>query len=126
MSNVFVFGSNEAGIHGAGAALEARLNHGAVLGKGLGHYGNSFAIPTKDGVLRTLPIGAVRSYVEYFLRYAKDNPKLTFQVTCIGCGLAGFRHEQIAPLFKDAPDNCLFDKAWQPWLPFQAKFWGTF
>lgn len=53
------------------------------------------------------------------------HPELTFQVTCIGCGLAGLKHEDIAPMFKDAPGNCVFDTLWKPWLP-DAEFWGTF
>lgn len=110
---VFVFGSNEAGIHGAGAALEARRNHGARLGIGFGHVGNSFAIPTKDFDLQRLPLRTIREYVDMFLAYAKARPELTFQVTRIGCGLAGYNDEDIAPMFADAPDNCILPEGWR-------------
>ena len=133
MSNrtVFVFGSNEAGIHGAGAALEAFRNHGAVIGKGFGHYDNypkssSFAIPTKDMDLMTLPLDIIKDYVKVFLRYATVHKKLTFKVTCIGCGLAGLKHEVMAPLFKDAPKNCQFDELWKPYLGPDKTYWGTY
>lgn len=134
---IFVFGSNEAGMHGAGAALEAYKKHGARYGKSYGHYGDSFAIPTKDENIVSLPLDRIDSYVEGFLAYARGHRKLLFQVTCIGCGLAGFKHEQIAPMFITAPANCLFDDAWRPWLgdyipQAQTKpkaprgYWGTF
>ena len=122
--NIFVFGSNLAGRHGAGAARYALDNYGAVYGRGVGHVGNSYALPTKDKCIRTLPIGEVARYVERFCRYAETRPDLTFKVTQIGCGLAGFEPEQIAPLFADAPSNCEFDSAWEPWLP-SRRFWGN-
>lgn len=126
MKNVFVFGSNEAGRHGAGAAYTAYRKHGARYGKGYGHYGNSFAIPTKDRDLQTLPISKVKQYVSGFLAYAHGNPDLEFQVTRIGCGLAGYSDEDIAPLFKNAPSNCSFDTKWRPWLDAGTPVWGTF
>jgi len=103
---VFVFGSNLAGRHGKGAALWARQHRGAVYGVGLGLTGNSFAIPTKDRDLKTLPLDEISRYVDRFLRFATDRPDLTFQVTPIGCGLAGYKPEQIAPMFRGAPANC--------------------
>lgn len=123
---IFVFGSNEAGIHGAGAALEAYKKHGARYGKSYGHYGDSFAIPTKDENLLPLPIERIEAYVYGFAAYAVGHRKLNFKVTCIGCGLAGFHHSQIAPLFMNFPRNCLFDEAWKPWLHEEAQYWGTF
>lgn len=102
---VFVFGSNLAGRHGKGAALWARKHRGAVYGKGQGHYGNSYAIPTKDEDLRTLPLEEIQIYVDAFIDYADISPELTFQLTPIGCGLAGYRPEDIAPMFKGAPPN---------------------
>lgn len=123
---VFVFGSNDAGIHGAGAAKTAYEKHGARFGKSYGHYGDSFAIPTKNENIETLPLDRIQDYVRGFLAYATGHRKLTFQVTCIGCGLAGLKHEQIAPLFVNAPKNCLFDEAWKPWLGDEAQYWGTF
>lgn len=89
-----------------------------------GHWGQSFAIPTKDDQLKTLPVERIAQYVAGFLAYAKDHPELEFQVTRIGCGLAGYRDEDIAPLFQDAPSNCFFDEAWKPYLPEDMKFWG--
>jgi hypothetical protein len=123
---IFVFGSNEAGVHGAGAARTAREHHGAVLGHGFGPAGNSFAIPTKDWQIFSLPIETVKFYVDRFIIYARLHPQYIFQVTAIGCGLAGFRHDVIAPLFKYAPQNCQFDSAWEPYLGPKKAYWGTF
>jgi hypothetical protein len=123
---IFVFGSNERGYHGAGAANYANRHRGARWGVGFGLTGTSFAIPTKDKQIRTLPLAEVRFWVEKFLHYAKEHPELTFQVTAIGCGLAGYQHMDIAPMFEDAPDNCLFDRLWQPWLQERHRYWGTF
>lgn len=103
---VFVFGSNLAGRHGAGAALEARRNHGAIYGQGIGIQGNSYAIPTKDESLKTLPLGEIKLHVEHFKRYAREHPELMFRVTRIGCGLAGYQDGDIAPMFLNAPNNC--------------------
>jgi hypothetical protein len=122
---IFVFGSNEAGIHGAGAAKFA-ITKGAKYGKSYGHYGNSFAIPTKDQILETLPLHRIRSYIHGFLAYAIGHPKLDFQITAIGCGLAGFAHEKIAPIFMLAPKNCYFDEDWRPYLSNDHNYWGTF
>lgn len=124
---IFVFGSNLAGIHGAGAARVALEKHGAILHEGHGPQGNSYAIPTKDEHIETLPLGAVKEHVKNFLAFAKMwLGKKTFQVTAIGCGLAGFKHEQIAPLFKGAPENCYFDTVWKEWLGNSVKYWGTY
>lgn len=110
---VFVFGSNKAGHHGKGAALWAKQHRGAVYGVGVGPTGNSYAIPTKDENLRTLPLSEIQGYVAGFISYAFDHPELTFQVTPIGTGLAGYSHEQIAPMFKGAPSNCLLPNEWR-------------
>ncbi len=126
MVRVFVFGSNDAGIHGAGAAKFAYQNKGARYGKSYGHYGDSFAIPTKDVDIETLPLERIQMYVTGFLAYAKGHKHIEFQVTCIGCGLAGFKHEQIAPMFKNAPKNCMFDELWRPYLGESHRYWGTF
>ncbi len=104
---IFVFGSNLAGRHGKGAALYARQHHGAIYGQGKGRQGNSYAIPTKGGDMRPLPLERIGGYVAEFLQYASDNYALSFQVTPIGCGLAGFKPEQIAPMFASAPENCV-------------------
>lgn len=131
---VFVFGSNEGGIHGAGAARFAHVHCGARHGCGYGHMSgsgamrHSFAIPTKDRFIKeTLPLATIRAYVMGFLAYASGRPDLTFQVTCIGCGLAGLTHDQVAPLFDigDHLPNVYFDELWKPYLSNRAKFWGT-
>lgn len=122
---IFVFGSNEAGIHGAGAARHAHKHKGAVWGKGLGHHGDSFAIPTKDKTISSLPLSDINTYVLLFLAYARANPQLEFQVTAIGCGLAGFEAWQIAPLFIGGQPNIYYDTSWRDYLTDDSKFWGT-
>jgi len=117
---IFVFGSNLAGIHGAGAALFAKNNHGALLGQGIGRQGNSYGIPTKDSHIETLPLKDIKVFVDQFLQYAKDNPNLKFQVTRIGCGLAGYTDQQIAPMFSGAPKNCLMPASWVPLIGGEA------
>lgn len=108
MEDVFVFGSNLRGNHGAGAALCALNHHGAVLGKGVGLHGNSYAIPTKDRNLKTLPLSEISKHVKKFLEFAKASTRTRrFYVTRIGCGLAGYKPEDIAPMFSGAPENCI-------------------
>lgn len=98
-NEIFVFGSNLEGVHGGGAALLAQRKFGAVYGQGVGLAGQSYAIPTMHGG----PIG-IAPYVDDFIKFAKAHPELKFYVTRIGCGIAGFDDEEIAPLFKDAVD----------------------
>jgi hypothetical protein len=112
-TDIFVFGSNLAGRHGKGAALEARKNYGAIYGVGTGRQGSSYAIPTKDVRLRTLPLDVIREYVEEFKQYARRYPRLRFLVTRVGCGLAGYTDADMAPLFKDCPDNCILPDRWR-------------
>lgn len=114
---VFVFGSNTKGVHGAGAALAARREHGAVLGVGQGRTGNAYAIPTKDRQLSTLPLFVIAAHVDRFVQYARAHPALTFNVTRIGCGLAGYTDVQIGPLFAGAPDNCQLPEGWRSMPP---------
>lgn len=132
---VFVFGSNEGGIHGAGAARHAYKSKGARWGFSYGHIGQSFAIPTKavikggglkpiDMVGDTLDLTIIQQYVQGFLAYAAGHPELSFQVTCIGCGLAGLKHEDIAPMFFGAPSNCYFDEKWKPYFGGTTAYWG--
>lgn len=129
---IFVFGSNTKGIHGAGAAKDAYINHDAEWGKYYGLSGNSFAIPTVDARTKDwnkVPLIAIQHYVQLFIDYAKLHPELEFQVTRIGCGLAGYKDEEIAPFFKNAPWNCLFDTKWEPFfqnLKNEFRYWGTF
>jgi len=117
---IFVFGSNLAGRHGKNAALFARQNHGARYGVGIGPTGNAYAIPTKDAKLKTLPLSIIASHVRDFLEYARSHPELTFEVTAIGTGLAGYSHDQIAPMFKGAPANCTLPSQWQSILEDQT------
>lgn len=95
--DIFVFGSNQAGLHRGGAALLALRKFGALMGNGVGLQGNSYAIPTMQGGVET-----IKPYVDEFIEFAKDHPELTFYVTKIGCGIAGFSEQEIAPLFKNA------------------------
>lgn len=94
---IFVFGSNLAGMHGGGAALFAARHFGAVMGQGVGLQGQSYAIPTMQGGVET-----IKPYVDEFCRFAIQHPEYKFLVTRIGCGIAGFRVKEIAPLFSDA------------------------
>lgn len=105
-NRVFVFGSNLAGRHGKGAALFARLHRRATYGQGEGRQGQSYAIPTKDERLNTLPLDRIKEGVDRFIQYATALHMVRFEVTPIGCGLAGYKPEQIAPMFRNAPDNC--------------------
>lgn len=109
---IFVFGSNLAGRHGKGAALYAKQHHGAIYGQGVGRQGMSYAIPTKDSQLNTLPLKAIEKYVLEFILYAEKHPELTFALTRIGCGLAGYKDTDIAPMFKYAPENVLKPTGW--------------
>lgn len=113
MSRIFVFGSNLAGQHGGGAAQHARLRHGAEIGIGEGPTGTAYAIPTCDAHIRALPLERIGEAVTTFIAYARRNPAVTFEVTRIGCGIAGFIDQQIAPLFAGAPENCLLPDGWR-------------
>ena len=109
---VFVFGSNLAGRHGKGSAKEALRTFGAIYGQGIGRQGRSYAIPTKDERLRTLPLDTVKRYIAEFLAYAVQHADERFHVVKIGCGLAGFREDQIAPLFRAASANVELPDGW--------------
>lgn len=113
---IFVFGSNLAGRHGKGAALTAVRDHGAVYGIGVGPVGASFAIPTKDFDLKTLPLEAIRQHVDLFIEYASAHPETEFFVTALGTGLAGYSHSDIAPMFARAPNNCRLPPEWLPFV----------
>ena len=100
-NHIYVFGSNLAGKHGKGAAKTALL-FGAKYGMGEGLYGNTYALPTKDENIQSLPLAEINKYVETFTQFANKNPHLIFWVTAIGTGLAGYSIEQIAPFFEKA------------------------
>jgi len=102
---IFVFGANRAGRHGKGAALFAKTYRGAVVGQGEGLQGHSYGIPTKDENVRTLSLNEIEKHVNTFIEFAINNPSLQFQLTPIGCGLAGYTPEQIAPFFRNVPKN---------------------
>ena len=116
IKSVFVFGSNLAGRHGKGAALYARQEHGAIYGVGKGLQGNSYAIPTKDENLKTLPLSEIKQYVKEFIIFAEEHPNLTFNVTRIGCGLASLSVPEIAPMFKDTPSNCILPEDFKEYI----------
>ena len=107
-NEIFVFGSNLAGSHGGGAARLAYNCFGAVWGQGVGLQGKSYAIPTMQGGVDT-----IKPYVDDFIRFAQSRPNLKFYVTQIGCGIAGFKVSEIAPLFQVAlhVDNIILPKA---------------
>jgi hypothetical protein len=118
---IFVFGSNLSGRHGKGAALHAREHYGAVSGKGVGLQGSSYAIPTKDHALRALPLDQIRHYVQKFIEFASEHQEMTFKVTRVGCGMAGYSDKQMAPLFLRAPKNCQLPDEWKPFLSKDDK-----
>ena len=96
-NEIFVFGSNLDGHHYGGAARIAEEKFGAIFGQGVGLQGQSYAIPTMHGGVET-----IRPYVDEFIEFAKQHPELIFYVTRIGCGIAGFKDSEIAPLFRGA------------------------
>lgn len=105
-NEIFVFGSNLEGAHGGGAAAAAYRYFGAIWGQGAGLQGNSYGIPTMHG-----GVEAIKPYVDEFITFARSHPELHFLVTRIGCGIAGFRDEEIAPLFAEAAH---LENVWLP------------
>ena len=106
---IFVFGSNLEGMHGGGAAYIAYRKFGAVMGQGVGLQGQSYGIPTMHG-----GVDVIKPYVDEFIEFAKQHKELTFLVTRIGCGIAGFTDMEIAPLFEKAHDvkNIVLPPKW--------------
>lgn len=123
---IFVFGSNIEGLHGSGAALAA-FHRGFPVGLGAGYHKASrcYAVPTMSG------LHVMQMYIEQFLNFAalvkRVAPKTEFEITRLGCGIAGYKDADIAHLFRSAPNNCLFDNQWElgGWLPVRARYWGT-
>lgn len=116
-SEVFVFGSNLSGIHGAGAARHAYDWYGAQWGVGFGLMGGSFAIPTvQKNIAGPLPLEEIKKYVDQFLAHARNNRETDYFVTRIGCGLAGHEDKDVAPMFKEAPLNCSLPDPWKKYL----------
>jgi hypothetical protein len=108
-NEIFVFGSNLRGMHGGGAAYIAYRKFGAIMGQGVGLQGRSYGIPTMQGGVET-----IKPYVDEFIAFAKEHQNLTFLVTRIGCGIAGFTDEEIAPLFETAHEveNIVLPEGW--------------
>ena len=114
-NEIFIFGSNLSGRHGKGAAKTA-LGWGAKWGQAKGLQGKTYGIPTKDAsIRRTLTIEEIKPFVDEFIEFAKANEKMTFLVTEIGCGLAGLKPKEVAPLFKEAVN--VFN------IHLPARFW---
>ena len=121
-NQIFVFGSNLAGIHGAGAARTAVRKYGAVYGQGIGLQGNSYGVPTKDSRIKTLPVASIKVHVDEFIEFASVHKALMFYVTRIGCGLAGYTDDRIAPLFVNSPKNVNLPSEWQEFMPSNQKY----
>lgn len=115
---IFVFGSNEAGRHGKGAAKVARIDFRAEYGVGRGRTGQSYAIPTKDARLNVIPLAQIEASVSEFIDYARSHPDLNFFVTRVGCGFAGYKDEQIGPMFARVPENCSLPNEWRKFVEF--------
>jgi hypothetical protein len=116
---IFVFGSNEAGRHGAGAAKYAYEKYGACMGQAMGLQGRSFGIPTRDTNLNTLPLHKIDGYIAGFtMAVSIHSDSLDFYITRIGCGLAGYKDEEIAPLFQftTSGKGVIFPIQWKPYL----------
>lgn len=114
---IFVFGSNLKGLHGGGAARLAYERFGAIWGQGVGLQGSCYGIPTMHG-----GVDAIKPYVDEFIEFAQNHTEYTFLVTKIGCGIAGFKEEEIAPLFSDAVsvDNIILPESFVMYLNQQA------
>ena len=112
-NEIFVFGSNLEGMHGGGAARLAYNKFGAIWGQGVGLQGQSYGIPTMHG-----GVDAIKPYVDEFIEFAKSHPELIFLVTRIGCGIAGFRDEEIAPLFNECIeiDNVILPRSFHEYI----------
>jgi hypothetical protein len=119
---IFVFGSNLKGIHGAGAALAAKRKYGAIYGQGEGRTGMAYAIPTKKTPYESLTIEQIGNYVEIFIAYSIQHPLLNLIVTRIGCGLAGYKDAEIAPLFTGSPQNVILPIEWRPFLGEEYQY----
>jgi hypothetical protein len=114
---IFVFGSNLRGLHGGGAARVAYERFGAIWGQGVGLQGSCYGIPTMHG-----GVDAIKPYVDEFIEFAQNHTEYIFLVTKIGCGIAGFKEEEIAPLFADAVsvDNIILPESFVMYLNQQA------
>ena len=112
LDQIFVFGSNKKGAHGKGAAMDAAQQYGAVYGQGAGIQGRSYGIITKDEDLNAVSFTEVKRHIATFVDFANSKPHLQFFITRVGCGLAGFKHKDIAPLFRGIGSNCSVHMDW--------------
>lgn len=124
---IFVFGTNLAGRHGKGAALDAKERYGAIYGQAEGFQGRSYGIATKTGDLKIRSLEDIRDSVGTF-KWVTDiaslevgTPQFWYYVTPIGTGLAGYKDEEIAPMFAGTP-NCWFPERWRPFLGDQPQY----
>ncbi len=113
---IFVFGSNMAGTHQGGAAKTALLHFGATKGVGRGWAGQSFAIPTMNEHLQQMPLSQIQHYIDDFKIYTKNHPKMKYFITSVGCGVAGYKVEEIAPMFKGVSRNVIFPVSFRPFV----------
>jgi hypothetical protein len=120
--SVFVFGSNLSGYHGGGAARAAHQMYGAEWGVAEGRTGNSYALPTVQAdIAGPMPLADIAQAVDRFLHHAATHPEDCFFVTRVGCVLAGYTNDDIAPMFRDAPSNCSLPQPWQPYLEQRSE-----
>lgn len=112
---VFVFGSNMAGQHTHGAARIAQQYFGAMKNVGRGWAGQSFAIPTLNEHLQRVPLSQIEHYIDDFKIYVKHHPKIKYFITALGCGIAGYKVSEIAPLFKGIHDNVILPESFKPY-----------
>lgn len=110
---IFVFGSNLAGRHGAGAALQARKQFGAKLGCGTGLTGQCYAFPTLDKNLSQLSIDRLKKERDDLYRCCYDRPEKRFLLTKVGCGIAGYPEETMRALFANPPENLILPEDWR-------------
>ena len=113
---VFVFGSNMAGDHASGAARTAQQFFGALKGVGRGWSGQSFAIPTMNEHLQQMPLSQIQHYIDDFKIYTKNHPKTKYFITSVGCGIAGYQTEEIAPMFKGISHNVILPQSFRPFV----------
>ncbi|USE84229.1 A1S_2505 family phage non-structural protein [Acinetobacter tibetensis] len=113
---VFVFGSNMAGTHAGGAAKIALLHFGAMKGAGRGWAGQSYAIPTMNEHLQQMPLSQIQHYIDDFKIYTQHHPKTKYFITSVGCGVAGYKVEEIAPMFKGISHNVIFPASFRPFV----------
>lgn len=113
---IFVFGSNLQGIHGSGSARDALRYFQAVFGIGEGLQGQAYGLPTCDIPGVGLPLEDIQKRVNTFRKVVMENPRLSFIVTAVGCGYAGYSAKDIAPMFKEGFERCWFPESWRQYI----------